>query len=258
MDHSNSNQSFNDAMKEALQMLMFNHPNIVKVLDVFQHYYNPISLESDTNSDCAVLCIVMHYYPYGDLSSLIRTSDAAILPLKTIISIMQQIFSALVELHSKKVIHRDIKPQNILIGSIEKNERNQISKVHVLVGDFGLSKHIVESRAFSVSGTMGFQSPELQLNQGYGLKADVWSAGIVLYQLLTRNERKNIFLEMIQKGEEKTLACIQCEIERIYSDKVGKPSMAKLETLLKGTLKFLPEERVSSKEALEIITAHVY
>ena len=254
-------QSFNEAMREALQILHLSHPNIVKVLDVFQQRVNTMSISPTSTVEHPytnlILCIVMPYYHFGDLSTLLSEENDGYakkrIPLKIVRSIIHQILDALVLLHSKNIIHRDIKPQNILIEQLERSSHNKIRKAQILLCDFGLSKSMTESKAFSMSGTTLFMAPELQLNQGYGLKADIWSTGILLYQLLSRDTKTNIFLEMIQKGEEKTRATLETKIDKIYEHKISKPSKYKLKQLLWTMLKFHPEERATAQQCLDII-----
>ncbi|KAF0980416.1 hypothetical protein FDP41_013630 [Naegleria fowleri] len=251
VDNSGDNTllSINEAMREAFQMMMFNHPNIIKVLDVFQQRLNPISSPNDLYSP-QMLCIVMPYYDEGDLTTLIRSPQQLLSP-RIILTIMLQVMDALCELHSRNVIHRDVKPQNILIEKIEKDNKGAITRLKVLLCDFGLSKSLIESKAFSVSGTINYMSPEAQLNQGYGVKTDIWSAGVVLYQLLTSDERTNIFLEMIQRGEETVLNNLEENIKERYKTlpSSSQSPLPQLESLLRNMLKFSQNDRISAKDA---------
>lgn len=76
-------------------------------------------------------------------------------------------------MHSKKILHRDIKPDNIFLNQ----------DLRVKIGDFGISKILDESEevAQSVIGTPFYFSPELAKQQSYGEKSDVWALGCLLY-----------------------------------------------------------------------------
>lgn len=99
---------------------------------------------------------------------------------------MKQIVDAFLYLSGKKIIHRDLKPENILVtknGSIK-------------IADFGCARKIQDiSKIISMSidkGTPCFASPQLLTSQPYSSKCDVWSAGCIIYFLVTK---KHPFLE---------------------------------------------------------------
>mmetsp|Transcript_22926 Transcript_22926/g.22235 ORF Transcript_22926/g.22235 Transcript_22926/m.22235 type:complete len:148 (+) Transcript_22926:797-1240(+) len=80
-------------------------------------------------------------------------------------------------IHSKNIIHRDIKTQNIFI-----------TKENILkIGDFGISRQVESSNPFAETqkGTPYFMPPEVCLGKPYDSKADVWAVGIILYELIT-------------------------------------------------------------------------
>ncbi len=80
-------------------------------------------------------------------------------------------------IHSKKIIHRDLKPENILLDEGGR----------VLICDFGLAKTIstFSAKANSIVGTFNYMPPEVLMNDPYDQKVDVWSAGIILLELLS-------------------------------------------------------------------------
>lgn len=138
------------------------HPNIVTVFDYVEESGAPY--------------IIMEYVPAGTLDNVIKSGVQ--LPIRQIRTIMEQLLLALDHAHAKGVIHRDVKPSNILChtaGSIK-------------VADFGTahidSLELTRSRLGPI-GTPYYTAPERFLGRSANARGDVYSAGIVLYRLLT-------------------------------------------------------------------------
>lgn len=85
-----------------------------------------------------------------------------------------QMSDALLYCHSKKVIHRDIKPENLLLDS----------KGDLKISDFGWSVHAPSSRRTTLCGTLDYLCPEMVKGETYNEKIDLWSVGILTYELL--------------------------------------------------------------------------
>jgi len=86
-----------------------------------------------------------------------------------------QMVMALHFIHMHKIIHRDIKSHNIFL----------MKSMQIKLGDFGIAKVLdsIESKARTVIGTPYYFSPELCKAEEYGLKSDIWSLGVLLYEL---------------------------------------------------------------------------
>ncbi|MFC5703427.1 Stk1 family PASTA domain-containing Ser/Thr kinase [Cohnella faecalis] len=148
--------------REAQAAASLSHPNIVSIYDVGQ--------EEDTHY------IVMEYIDGANLNEIIR--DRAPLQVEEAVRIASQICDALDHAHHNQIIHRDIKPHNILIGN---NGR-------VKVTDFGIARAVTSStitQTGSVVGSVHYFSPEHAKGVATGEKSDIYSLGIVLYQMLT-------------------------------------------------------------------------
>lgn len=148
---------------EALAAASLNQENIINVYDVGQ--------EGD------IAYIVMEYVEGIDVKEYIRRNGKQ--EEQKAFFIVRQIACALAEAHRKKIIHRDIKPHNIMI-----TKENRVK-----VGDFGIAKAVTESTITathgSVLGSVHYFSPE-QARGGYmDERSDIYSLGIVLYELLT-------------------------------------------------------------------------
>ena len=94
------------------------------------------------------------------------------------------ICSALIVCKSKKIVHRDIKPQNILVSE----------DMNFKLGDFGIAKTVERTTSGTKAGTYKYMAPEVYNHQPYGHAADIYSLGMVLYWLL--NERRTPFLPL--------------------------------------------------------------
>lgn len=119
------------------------------------------------------ICIVLEYVPRR-LLSLIKDYPTG-LPEDYVKLIMFQLFTALKDLHSQDIVHRDIKPEKILL---------QIGDTHVKLGGFGLARKVEETMTPQVT-TSWYRAPEVICEEnGYGCPIDVWAAGLVMAELL--------------------------------------------------------------------------
>ena len=113
--------------------------------------------------------------------------------LKTIKIILMQLNSILYLMHKNNIIHRDLKLENILI----KYKNIQLNDFEVKLSDFGLSKHLENKNVTSTfCGTIINMAPEILENKEYNYKIDLWSLGIIIYQMCFNEypfEGKNTF-----------------------------------------------------------------
>lgn len=157
--------------REVEIMSRLHHPNIIQFIEVYE--------------DADHLMMVMEYCPGKELFDVILARKY--LQEEEAKPIFQQIALALFYLHSLNIIHRDIKPENILIlDYLDPKTGNVIAKLL----DFGLSKNAgAGSEAKTFVGTPCYLAPEVEytskgLGGTYGLAADCWSLGAVLYVML--------------------------------------------------------------------------
>lgn len=136
-----------------------NHPNIVAFKGVC------------TQEPC--FCIVMEYCPYGQLYDALK--NGRIIPPATVVEWSKHIASGMNYLHSRSIIHRDLKSPNILISY------NDVLKI----SDFGTSRQWSErSTKMSFAGTVAWMAPEVIRNEPCSEKVDIWSYGVVMWELL--------------------------------------------------------------------------
>jgi len=156
---------------EALKQVR--HPNVMKL-----YAYNlNAKYPTKGNEKVDTILLVLEYAPGGELFDILYYTSA----LEPIVArtYFRQMILGLEACHKAGIAHRDIKPQNLLLDS----------RFNLKLTDFGLSK-VFESDADSIMkttyvGTRGYQAPELLLSQPYDLSCDIFSAGVVLFILLT-------------------------------------------------------------------------
>jgi serine/threonine-protein kinase len=120
----------------------------------------------------------MEYVPGSTLRDLIR--EQAPLPPGRALALAEQILAALSAAHEAGLVHRDVKPENVLITPDGR----------IKVADFGLARAVSSTTAATATsgvliGTVSYLAPELVLNQGADARCDVYACGVVLYEMLT-------------------------------------------------------------------------
>ena len=146
---------------------MVKHTNIIEMKESFE-----------TQSH---IFIVMELMADGDLANF-DLQDA--LTGNQIATIINQLLQAIKYLHSMGIIHRDIKPDNILIEKSKKTQK--ITRIKLT--DFGFAKTLIPGQTLSqCCGTPAFIAPEILGQKGYGKSVDLWAAGVILYYLICQD-----------------------------------------------------------------------
>lgn len=164
--HLSDEQVFARFEREARSIARVNHPNVVKLID------------SGFEADNSIAYIVMEYVKGIELSNI----PASELSGQFIAHIAYQVLNALAEAHAMNVIHRDLKPDNIMIT----NENGDPHFVKVL--DFGLAA-LTDRAKITMSGqalgTPWYMSPEQATASAVSFSSDIYSLGCILYELAT-------------------------------------------------------------------------
>ena len=144
-----------------------NHPNIVGYKESF--------LTRNKES----LCIVMEYCDGGDLCDLIKKARRSLFSEAKVLHWFVQMALGLHYMHSNRILHRDLKTQNIFL----------LGNGRLVLGDLGISKVLEGTMDFAETciGTPYYMSPEIFKNKPYNHKSDIWALGCVLYELVTLN-----------------------------------------------------------------------
>uniref|UniRef100_A0A8C8GVP3 Serine/threonine-protein kinase DCLK2 n=1 Tax=Oncorhynchus tshawytscha TaxID=74940 RepID=A0A8C8GVP3_ONCTS len=160
------------------------HPNIVLLIE-----------EMDTYSE---LYLVMELVKGGDLFDSITSSNKY--TERDASGMIYNLASAIKYLHSLNIVHRDIKPENLLVYEHQDGSKS------LKLGDFGLAS-LVDGLLYLVCGTPTYVAPEIIAETGYGLKVDIWAAGVITYILLcgfppfSGSEDQEILLDQILTGQ---------------------------------------------------------
>ena len=220
-----ANQKF---LKEIQVLKELEHPNIIKIFEYYiDNKYHYIITELLTGGE--LYETILKFQKFNE---------------KNAAKIMKQILSALNYLHSKGIVHRDIKPENILVQNDNKNNKNYLDEIHIKLIDFGASNFFKENEILTLKvGSPYYIAPEV-LNKSYNEKCDIWSAGVVLYVMLTGNfpfvgKTSQKLFENIKSGKYKT------------TGKEWEAISPQAKDLIKKMLELNTNKRISASECLK-------
>ncbi len=175
-------------IREAKQSSAIRHPNIIQILD--------FGKEGD------ILFLAMEFVPGVPLSSIM--GEHALIPMR-ISQILDQMLAALEEAHENQIVHRDLKPDNVMI------EQKRDGSDFVKILDFGIAQSRATqpagplTQAGALVGTPHYMSPEQAEGKLLDGRSDLFSVGVILYELLTGelpftgNSLPQILINVIQK-----------------------------------------------------------
>lgn len=162
----------NEMLGEAILLSRIGHPNIVRVFDA--------NIIDSKQGVCGYF--TMENVPGGSLEKFWKSHGAGLVPIETTVDLMKQVCRGIAQAHRENppIVHRDIKPQNILVGYESDGLRARVS-------DFGLAKAVNPLTLLaSAAGTLSFKPPEVFTKRSADSSAgDVWAIGTTLYLLLT-------------------------------------------------------------------------
>jgi len=189
-----------------------NHPNIIKLHDVI----------IDTNYNN--IYFIIDYYPKGDLSQFLKRRP---LKEKYCKKYLKQLSCGLEYLLSNNILHRDLKPQNILLTDT----------YDIKLTDFGFARIINKNEMINtLCGSPMYMAPEIINKRDYDIKSDLWSVGIIMYEMIYGGVpyRVNNFIELLKKINHEQITFD----EKIYTTK-------ECNDLLKNLLQKNPLQRIT-------------
>ncbi|XP_058851312.1 leucine-rich repeat serine/threonine-protein kinase 1-like isoform X2 [Acipenser ruthenus] len=161
-------RNFSEFRQEASMLHSLQHPCIVSLIGISIH----------------PLCFALQLAPLGSLNTVLEEHSKGVLfmPLGPMLTFKAayQIAAGLAYLHRKNIIFCDLKSDNILVWSLETDD-----PVNIKLSDYGISRQSFHEGALGVEGTPGYQAPEIRPGIVYDEKVDMFSYGMVLYELLS-------------------------------------------------------------------------
>lgn len=210
--HSISNKEDKERfIREAKAAASLNHTNIAHIYEIDEY------LESEETKQ---MFIAMEYIEGKTLEDILQTNGGTPLPIKIAIKYIIQIAEGLKVAHEKGIVHRDIKTANIMV-----NEKDQIK-----IMDFGLAKLSGGTKVTKLGTTMGtaaYMSPEQANGENVDKRADIWSLGVVMYEMICgqlpfRNDYEQALLYSILNEEPEPLTSLRTGVPILLDDIILK------------------------------------
>ncbi|KAL6552974.1 hypothetical protein OROGR_006816 [Orobanche gracilis] len=157
---------------------MLNHPNVTKFVGATMGA-SELNIENENNSHIRmplnICCVVVEYLPGGTLKSFLIRNCRTKLAFKVVIQLALDLARGLSYLHQKKIVHRDVKTENMLLDT------NRTVKI----ADFGVARVEASNpnEMTGETGTLGYMAPEVLNGNRYNRKCDVYSFGICLWEI---------------------------------------------------------------------------
>uniref|UniRef100_A0A8C7JTE4 Serine/threonine-protein kinase DCLK2 n=1 Tax=Oncorhynchus kisutch TaxID=8019 RepID=A0A8C7JTE4_ONCKI len=199
------------------------HPNIVLLIE-----------EMDTYSE---LYLVMELVKGGDLFDAITSTNRY--TERDASGMLYNLANAIKYLHSLNIVHRDVKPENLLVYEHADGSKS------LKLGDFGLAT-VVDGPLYTVCGTPTYVAPEIIAETGYGLKVDIWAVGVIAYILLcgfppfrgSSDDQEVLFDQILMR---------QLEFPLLYWDNVSETA----KELIRSMLQVEVDQRYTAEQVLE-------
>ncbi|XP_078431031.1 serine/threonine-protein kinase 52-like [Wolffia australiana] len=153
------------------------HPNVTKFVGAIMGF-SGLEIRTEAGQlgmPANVYCVVLEYLPGGTLKSFLIRNSCKKLPFKVVMQIAIDLARGLSYLHSKKIVHRDVKTENMLMDKARV----------VKIADFGVARLEAQnpSDMTGETGTLGYMAPEVLNGNPYNRKCDVYSFGICLWEI---------------------------------------------------------------------------
>uniref|UniRef100_A0A8C3A1L2 non-specific serine/threonine protein kinase n=1 Tax=Cyclopterus lumpus TaxID=8103 RepID=A0A8C3A1L2_CYCLU len=200
-----------------------------------------IKILKELKHENIVRLLDFQYCNGGDLAEYLHSKGT--LSEDTIRVFLQQIGQAMKVLQSKDILHRDLKPQNILLCHPEGRRSSPIN-TSIKIADFGFARHLqTNTMAATLCGSPMYMAPEVIMSQNYDAKADLWSIGTIVYQCLTGKAPFHATTQRI-----KLIAEINLNNPFTSFPSIPKETSSNLRHLMLGLLQRNHKERIGFDE----------
>jgi len=215
------------ALKREVQMLLkLGHPSIVRYFTCYMY------------KQSKYFCIVMELLDGGTLAEMVLGHHKRKTKIEVDVSAVwvQQIAEGLAHIHSKKMLHRDLKPHNILLNKDHTEAK---------ITDFGLACVVSSAAASSRAGTLNYASPEKAMAKEYNSKDDMWAFGCIVSELLLS--------QPLQSRTQGGIPAFNQELVQGICDEC-LPISPVLGPLVAQLLEHDPDKRMSATEAIAVLS----
>ena len=152
---------------------------------------------------------------------------------------LKNFLSALAYLHERHVVHRDLKPENLILASTQMI-------TDVMIADFGLATRLSHPKELLTlcCGSPGYVAPEVLQNKGYNCRSDMFSAGVIFYNMLTGRPlfKGKTPKEVLENNR-------KCQVE--FNEQYWANLSPEVKDLIQNMITEKQEDRISAQEALE-------
>uniref|UniRef100_A0A6U4GMV5 Protein kinase domain-containing protein n=1 Tax=Phaeomonas parva TaxID=124430 RepID=A0A6U4GMV5_9STRA len=210
-----------EALMEEVEILMhINHPHIIKCFDFFSdddNYY--LTSEIMGGGELFDRIVSRHHYTEADARNLCLI-----------------LINTIAYLHDADIVHRDLKPENLLMMSNDDD-------ASVKIADFGFARRLEGGTASEKCGTPGYVAPEVIKQEPYGVCADVWSLGVIIYIILCgyppfHHAKMGTLFKLICRGQFK------------FYDEEWSSVSSEAKDLIKRMLTVDTRQRITARQAL--------
>ncbi len=250
----NINNNFKSfRIEEAINILKdINHPNISRLIDFkinLNYFY-----------------IITEYYNGGNLDQHLKANQIDLLNEEEVQYIMKQVINIVKYLHDKKIVHRNLIIDNLLLNYesekdlIEKN----LLKAKIKLGDFGMSSHLSKGNfLYERVGHVKYVAPEVFRSQKYDEKIDIWSLGVICSKLLigdfpynseilnNQGSGDSVFYYLPETLSKEAISFINCMLQYNPNLRKSVDNLAKHEFLTKNVKDFNKVKICDIKEHIE-------
>ena len=222
--HIKLNDSNTAALLSEIDIMRFiNHSNIISLHEVYE--------------STKYIHLLLPLYKGGELFKQIKKKH--LFKEYVAVGVMKNFLSALAYLHENLIVHRDLKPENLVLADL-----NELDDIKVI--DFGLAARLKspQEKLDLRCGSPGYVAPEVLNNDGYNCKADIFSAGVIFYVILTGRP-------LFQGTNAKSLLINNMKCKYEFNEYYWGRLSEEVKDLVMKMLHKDPEQRISAEEALQ-------